>query len=72
MDTYFQGVACWHTDVTLEYLMQAREFFARALALDPGFNLHRYRMNALSDSPVYLDGREHSCWGVRLAGVPER
>ena len=52
MDTYFQGVACWHTDVTLEYLMQAREFFARALALDPGFDLHRYRMNALSDSPV--------------------
>jgi TolB-like protein/class 3 adenylate cyclase len=42
------------------------------LALDPGFNLHRYRMNALSDNPVYLAGRERSCQGMRLAGVPER
>jgi hypothetical protein len=52
--------------------MQARDFFARALALDPGFNLHRYRMNALSDNPAYLAGRERRCRGVRLAGVPER
>ena len=44
----------------------------RGLALDPGFNLHRYRVNALSDNPVYLAGRERSCEGMRLAGVPER
>jgi hypothetical protein len=29
-------------------------------------------MNALSDNPVYLAGRERSCQGMRLAGVPER
>jgi TolB-like protein/class 3 adenylate cyclase len=41
------------------------------LALDPGFNLRRYRVNALSDNPAYLAGRERSCEGMRLAGVPE-
>jgi tetratricopeptide (TPR) repeat protein len=51
---------------------EARLAAQAGLALDPGFNLHRYRMNALSDNPVYLAGRERSCQGMRLAGVPER
>ena len=51
---------------------QARVAAQAGLALDPGFNLHRYRMNALNDNPVYLAGRERSCQGMRLAGVPER
>jgi TolB-like protein/class 3 adenylate cyclase/Flp pilus assembly protein TadD len=51
---------------------EARLAAQAGLALDPGFNLYRYRMNALSDNPVYLAGRERSCQGMRLAGVPER
>jgi TolB-like protein/Flp pilus assembly protein TadD len=53
-------------------LDEARAAAQAGLALDPGFNLHRYRVNALSDNPVYLAGRERSCEGMRLAGVPER
>jgi TolB-like protein/class 3 adenylate cyclase len=53
-------------------LDEARAAAQAGLALDPGFNLHRYRVNALSDNPVYLAGREHSYQGMRLAGVPER
>jgi TolB-like protein/class 3 adenylate cyclase/Tfp pilus assembly protein PilF len=49
----------------------ARAAARAGLALDPGFNLHRYRVNALSDNPSYLAGRERSCEGMRLAGVPE-
>ena len=36
MDLYFQGRACWNKGMTPEYLAQARDFFDRALALDPG------------------------------------
>lgn len=53
-------------------LDEARAAAQAGLALDPGFNLHRYRINALGDNPVYLAGRERSCEGMRLAGVPER
>jgi tetratricopeptide (TPR) repeat protein len=53
-------------------LEEARIVALAGLALDPGFNLRRYRMNALGDNPVYLAGRERSCEGMRLAGVPER
>jgi len=53
-------------------LDEARAAAQAGLALDPGFNLHRYRVNALSDNPVYLAGRERSYHGMRLAGVPER
>jgi TolB-like protein/class 3 adenylate cyclase len=51
---------------------EARVAAQAGLALDPGFNLHRYRVNALSDNPVYLAGRERSYEGMRLAGVPDR
>jgi tetratricopeptide (TPR) repeat protein len=36
MDLYFQGRASWNKGWTPEYLTQARGFFERALALDPG------------------------------------
>jgi TolB-like protein len=36
MDLYFQGTAHLNKGVTLEHLTQARGFFERALALDPG------------------------------------
>ena len=39
--------------------------------LSGSFNLRRYRVNALSDNPAYLAGRQRSCEGMRLAGVPE-
>jgi TolB-like protein/class 3 adenylate cyclase len=52
-------------------LEQARTSAQAGLALQPGFTLRRYRMNALSDNPAYLAGRERSYRGMRLAGVPE-
>ena len=36
MDLYFQGMACANRGSTPEYMAQARGFFERALALDPG------------------------------------
>jgi TolB-like protein/class 3 adenylate cyclase/Tfp pilus assembly protein PilF len=35
MDLYFRGIACLHKGLTKEHLTQARDFFERALALDP-------------------------------------
>ncbi|GAC1338967.1 MAG: hypothetical protein NVSMB20_15250 [Bradyrhizobium sp.] len=52
-------------------LDEARAAAQAGLALDPSFDLRRYRVNALSDNPVYLAGRQRSCEGMRLAGVPE-
>jgi TolB-like protein len=50
---------------------EARAAAQAGLALQPDFTLLRYRMNALSDNPAYLAGRERSCKGMRLAGIPE-
>jgi TolB-like protein/class 3 adenylate cyclase len=36
MDLYFQGKACMNRGISPEYTAQARVFFERALALDPG------------------------------------
>ena len=36
MDLYFQGTACWHKGQSPEILSQARGYFERALARDPG------------------------------------
>ena len=36
MDLYFQGTACWHKGQSSEILSQARGYFERALARDPG------------------------------------
>jgi tetratricopeptide (TPR) repeat protein len=42
-----------------------------ALALQPDFNLRRYRDGALGDNPTYLAQRERIIDGMRLARVPE-
>jgi TolB-like protein/class 3 adenylate cyclase/Flp pilus assembly protein TadD len=52
-------------------LDEARVATRAGLALQPDFTVRRYRENALSDSPAYLAGRERSCEGMRLAGIPE-
>ena len=36
IDLYFQGTACWHKGQSPEILSQARGYFERALARDPG------------------------------------
>jgi TolB-like protein/class 3 adenylate cyclase len=51
MDLYFQGMACINRGETLEYARQAKEFFARALALDPG-NVEALVGDAFVDSVV--------------------
>jgi hypothetical protein len=35
MDLFFQGRACWNKGLAPEHVTQARDFFERALALDP-------------------------------------
>jgi TolB-like protein len=67
-------LAHFHLAAALALLGQlddARAAAQAGLALDLGFNLRRYRVNALSDNPLYLAGRERSCEGMRMAGVPE-
>jgi TolB-like protein/class 3 adenylate cyclase len=51
MDLYFQGMACLNRGETPEYAVQAKEFFARALALDPG-NVEALVGGAFVDSVV--------------------
>ena len=41
------------------------------LTLDPHFTVRRFRLNASTDNPIYLAGRERICEGMRKAGVPE-
>lgn len=55
----------------LGQLDDARAAAQAGLVLDPGFNLRRYRVNALSDNPVYLAGRKRGYEGLRMAGVPD-
>lgn len=67
-------LAHFHLAEALALLGQFEEAQVAAqagLALQPGFTLRRYRENAMSDNPAYLAGRERSCEGMRLAGVPE-
>jgi len=52
-------------------LDEAEAVAKAGLTLDPGFTIRRFRANAVSDNPNYLAGRERSCEGMRLAGVPE-
>jgi TolB-like protein/class 3 adenylate cyclase len=51
MDLYFQGMASINRGETPEYAAQAKEFFARALALDPG-NVEALVGGAFVDSVV--------------------
>jgi TolB-like protein/class 3 adenylate cyclase/Flp pilus assembly protein TadD len=49
----------------------ARAAAKAGLALNPGFTIRRFRVDARSDNPTYLAGLERACTGMRLAGVPE-
>ena len=51
MDLYFRGMACINHGETPEYAAQAKEFFARALTLDPG-NVEALVGSAFVDSVV--------------------
>jgi tetratricopeptide (TPR) repeat protein len=50
---------------------EARAAVKAGLALDPNFTIRRWRVDAWSDNPALLAGRERQCEGMRLAGVPE-
>jgi tetratricopeptide (TPR) repeat protein len=52
-------------------LREARSSAEAGLALDPGFTIRRYRVNAKSDNAIYLARRERFYEGMRIAGVPE-
>jgi tetratricopeptide (TPR) repeat protein len=52
-------------------LDQARAAAQAGSALNPGFTIHTYRTNAVSDNPIYLAGRVRIFEGLRMAGVPE-
>ena len=52
-------------------LREARSIAEAGLALDPGFTIRRYRINAKGDNPIYLARRQRYFEGLRLAGVPE-
>jgi TolB-like protein/class 3 adenylate cyclase/Flp pilus assembly protein TadD len=55
----------------LGQLNEARTATQAGLALDPGFNLRRLRVNRSSDNPIYLAGGQRIYEAMRLAGVPE-
>jgi TolB-like protein len=50
---------------------EARAAAQAGLVLNPTFTLRRYRARATSDHPAYLAGRERTCEGMRMAGLPE-
>jgi TolB-like protein len=50
---------------------QARAAAKAGSALNPGFTIHTYGSNAVSNNPTYLAERERVLEGLRLAGVPE-
>lgn len=50
---------------------EARTAAKAGLALVPSFTIRRFRVDASTNDPTYLAGRERMCEGMRLAGVPE-
>jgi tetratricopeptide (TPR) repeat protein len=50
---------------------EAQSAAQAGLALDPTFNIRRYRLNPFSDDAAYLAGRERTYEGMRIAGLPE-
>ena len=59
------------TLVLVGSLGEARAAAQAGLALDPSFNIGRFRVGASSDNATYLAGRERIVEGMRMAGVPE-
>jgi hypothetical protein len=52
-------------------LVEAAEVRAMAQQLAPNFTIAKFRGEAISDNPVYLEQRANLYEGLRLAGVPE-
>jgi tetratricopeptide (TPR) repeat protein len=52
-------------------LVEARNAVHAGLALNPGFNIRRFRASAYSDNPTYLTQRERLYDGMRKAEVPD-
>jgi TolB-like protein/Tfp pilus assembly protein PilF len=52
-------------------LDEARATAQAGLALDPSFNIRRFRAHVPSDNPIFLAFHERLVAGMRLAGVPE-
>jgi len=52
-------------------LGEAKSVAEAGLALDPGFTVRRYRINAKGNHPVYLAKRKRYYEGMRKAGIPE-
>jgi TolB-like protein len=50
---------------------QASAAAKAGLSLDPTFTVRRFRDNAPSDNPIFLERRKRVCEGMRLAGIPE-
>jgi tetratricopeptide (TPR) repeat protein len=65
MDLYFQGRAWWNRGLTLNFMIQARDFFERAIALDPG-NVEAMVGLALVDVST-VAALMTDDWSVRLA-----
>jgi TolB-like protein len=64
----------WYLAAALSLLGSPDEARAAAqagLVLNPTFTLRRYQSRKASDHPAYLAGRERTCEGMRMAGVPE-
>ena len=55
----------------LGQLDEARAEVQAGLALNPGFNIRRFRAGVQSDNPAYLKRRERIIEDMRKAGVPE-
>ena len=55
----------------LDRLDEARAETQIGLALDPTFTIHRFRVGAESDNPVFLKYRERFYEGLRKARIPE-
>ena len=80
MDLYFRGMASFNKGLTPEYLSQARDFFERSLALDPGnisaqvgaTAVHVMAANTYQtdDQTVRLASAEEALMGVLLR-VPD-
>jgi tetratricopeptide (TPR) repeat protein len=67
-------IAHFHLAAVLAHvgeLDEARTTAQAALALNPNFNIRRFRTGTPSNHPVYLRGRERVCEGLLMAGVPE-
>ena len=57
--------------VELGRLDEVRAEVQAGLALNPGFNIRRFRAGVQSDNPAYLKRRERIIEDMRKAGVPE-